>query len=65
MPADGGPLTRDDARTARDQHASLAAEITEFRRFRDQPKPAFAIADLNGGSFPPGSRASPQTPSRT
>jgi uncharacterized protein YcbK (DUF882 family) len=48
QPADGGPLTRDDARSAREQHASLAAEITEFRKFRDQTKPVFALADAGG-----------------
>jgi uncharacterized protein YcbK (DUF882 family) len=48
LPADGGPITRDDVRIARAQHAELATQIAEFRSWREKPKAPFAVADASG-----------------
>lgn len=56
LPAEGEPITREDARIARERHASLATEIAAFHDFRRQPKTTTMLA----ASTPPG-RASVAT----
>jgi uncharacterized protein YcbK (DUF882 family) len=48
MPAEGGPITKDDARIAREEHKALAVQVAEFHSWRGQPKLPFAIADARG-----------------
>ena len=48
-PAEGGPITREDARIARDQHKALATQIAAFHDWRGQPKLPYAVADASGG----------------
>jgi uncharacterized protein YcbK (DUF882 family) len=50
MPTEGGPITKDDARIAREEHKALAVQIAEFHNWRNQPKLPFAIADARGGA---------------
>ncbi len=49
MPAEGGPISREDVSIARSQHRELATQIAEYRTWRNQPKQPFAIADAGGG----------------
>lgn len=50
LPADGGPISKDDVRFAREEHRELAMQVAEFRNWRDKPKLPFAVADANSGS---------------
>jgi uncharacterized protein YcbK (DUF882 family) len=49
MPAEGGPITRDDVRIARAEHKELAAQVADYRNWRNQPKQPFTVADAGGG----------------
>jgi uncharacterized protein YcbK (DUF882 family) len=44
LPADGGPISRDDVRVAQSKYKELAVQIAEFRDVRNAPKPV-AVAD--------------------
>lgn len=48
LPAEGGPITREDARIARIEHKELAAQVADYRNWRNQPKQPFAVADAGG-----------------
>ena len=37
MPAEGGPISREDVSIARSQHKELATQIAEYRTWRDNP----------------------------
>ncbi len=45
MPADGGPISRDDVRVAQTKYHDLAVQIAEFRDVRSAPKAAVLVAD--------------------
>ena len=47
LPADGGPITRDDVRVAQSKYHELAVQIAEFRDVRNAPKPAVMVADAS------------------
>jgi uncharacterized protein YcbK (DUF882 family) len=49
MPAEGGPISREDVSIARSQHKELATQVAEYRNWRNQPKQPFAVADAGGG----------------
>jgi uncharacterized protein YcbK (DUF882 family) len=49
MPAEGGPISREDVQVARTQHKQLVAQVAEYRTLRSQPKQPFAVADASGG----------------
>jgi uncharacterized protein YcbK (DUF882 family) len=46
LPADGGPLTRDDVRQARATHPELVAQIAAFNELRTKPKAMIQVASL-------------------
>lgn len=48
LPAEGGPITREDARIARSEHKELATQVADYRNWRNQPKQPFAVADAGG-----------------
>lgn len=52
QPSEGGPITREDVRVARSEHKELAAQVAEYRNWRNQPKPPFSVADAGGGLRP-------------
>ena len=45
MPAEGGPISRDDVRVAQTKYHDLAVQIAEFRDVRNAPKAAVQVAD--------------------
>lgn len=47
IPADGVPLTRDDARKARAAEPELAAQVAQFFDQRAHPRPATQVASAN------------------
>jgi uncharacterized protein YcbK (DUF882 family) len=49
LPAEGGPISREDVKIARSQHKELATQIAEYRTWRTQSKQPFAVADTGGG----------------
>lgn len=49
VPADGGPITREDARIAHDQHKELAVQVAAFHDWRAQARLPYAVADARGG----------------
>ena len=51
MPAEGGPISREDVNVARAEHKTLATQIAEFRSWRNQPRPPFAVADAGGSGI--------------
>jgi uncharacterized protein YcbK (DUF882 family) len=48
-PADGGPITKEDARLARVRHASLAEQVEEFHRARTGDDRTLAVAETRRG----------------
>jgi uncharacterized protein YcbK (DUF882 family) len=52
LPAEGGPISREDVSIARSQHKELATQIAEYRTWRNQPKQPFAVADAGEGIRP-------------
>jgi len=48
MPADGGPITRDDVRIAKTKYGTLAQEIASFQAMRSGSRVAVADARRNG-----------------
>lgn len=62
MPADGGPITRDDVRTAQVKYHDLAVQIAAFQQERLAPKVPVAIAAA--GSSQPNPTASSFAPAR-
>jgi uncharacterized protein YcbK (DUF882 family) len=51
MPAEGGPITRDDVRIARERK-DLVAQVAEYRNWRTQPKQPLAVAAASNGLKP-------------
>ncbi len=51
MPTEGGPITRDDVRIARERK-DLVAQVAEYRNWRTQPKQPFAVAEAGNGLKP-------------
>lgn len=49
MPSEGGPITREDVRIAREEYKALAVQIADFRSGRGQPGQPLAVADAQGG----------------
>lgn len=45
LPAEGGPITREDVRVARQEHKDLATQVAAFHDERGQPKQPYAVAD--------------------
>ncbi len=66
QPAEGGPITSADARTAQTQKKQLAQEVAAFHDFRRQPKAPFAVADATAAGLRPsdgsGSQGSQKPP---
>lgn len=54
MPADGGPITKDDVKVARSKYYELSVQIAQFWKDRFSRKPATAVASA-APSAPPGS----------
>lgn len=52
LPAEGGPISREDVKIARSQHKELATQIAEYRNWRTRPKQPVAVADAGGGLRP-------------
>lgn len=48
LPAEGGPITREDVRVARQEQKELATQITAFHDWRRAPKQPYAVADARG-----------------
>jgi uncharacterized protein YcbK (DUF882 family) len=53
MPADGGPITRDDVRVAQARYHELAQQIAEFHDQRSHPRPAVMVAETSPPPAPP------------
>lgn len=53
VPADGGPITREDVRIAQSRHRDLAVQVAEFFDLRRQPRPGIAVADAGGARVQP------------
>lgn len=64
MPADGGPLTRDDVRSARSQHADLSRQVAAFLDARATRRPV-AVAVAEASPPPPDARAPTTAVGRT
>jgi uncharacterized protein YcbK (DUF882 family) len=63
MPAEGGPLTRDDVRVAREEHKEVATLVAAFHGARGQAKLPYAVADAGNGRDLVAASRSPERPS--
>ncbi len=57
QPAEGGAISRDDVRVAREKHKDLAVQIAAFIDDRRNPKQPMLVADASGNIRPSGSNA--------
>jgi uncharacterized protein YcbK (DUF882 family) len=64
QPAEGGPITSADARTAQAQKQQLAQEVAAFHDFRRQPKTPYALADASAAGLRPPDGARPAGPQK-